>query len=64
MARRTSGRQIDQDALLNAMRAATRLGVSRQFLYRLPKRTPGVYRFGRALRFDIQRLNEVRWASA
>jgi hypothetical protein len=60
MARRTYAQQIEQNALLNATGAATRLGVSRGFLYRLPKSTPGVYKFGRALRFDIRRLKA--WA--
>jgi hypothetical protein len=41
-----------------AMRA---LKLSKQFLYRLPEGTPGVFRFGRSLRFDITALRE--WAA-
>jgi hypothetical protein len=40
--------------------AAKELGMSKFFIYRLPKDTPGLYRFGRALRVNVQELRE--WA--
>jgi hypothetical protein len=42
--------------------AAKALEVSKTFLYKLPPGTPGVYRFGRAVRYDVEELRA--WASA
>ena len=42
--------------------AARGLGVSRTFLYKLPRGTPGVYVFGRAVRYDVEELRA--WAAA
>lgn len=36
--------------------AARALGVSKTFLYKLPKGTPGIHRLGRAARFDVEAL--------
>ena len=47
--------------LVNVAKAAQELGVSRFFLYKLPKGTPGIYRFGNALRFDVSELRQ--WAA-
>lgn len=42
--------------------AAQALRVSKTFLYKLPRSTPGIYVFGRAVRYDV---NELRaWAAA
>jgi hypothetical protein len=40
--------------------AAKELGLSKFFIYRLPKDTPGLYRYGRALRVNTAELRE--WA--
>ena len=40
--------------------AAKELGMSKFFIYRLPKDTPGLYRYGRALRVNTAELRE--WA--
>ena len=40
--------------------AARELGMSKFYIYRLPKDTPGLYRFGRALRVNVQELRD--WA--
>ena len=40
--------------------AARELGMSEFYIYRLPKDTPGLYRFGRALRVNVQELRD--WA--
>jgi hypothetical protein len=40
--------------------AKKELGVSREFLYKLPLTTPGVHKLGRAKRFDVEKLKE--WA--
>ena len=40
--------------------AAKELGMSKFFIYRLPKDTPGLYRYGRALRVNTIELRE--WA--
>ena len=40
--------------------AARELGMSPFFIYRLPKDTPGLYRFGRALRVNVEEFRE--WA--
>ncbi len=40
--------------------AAKELGMSKFFIYRLPKDTPGLYRYGRALRVNVQELRQ--WA--
>ena len=36
--------------------AASALKLSTSFLNKLPKETPGVYQFGRAVRFSIEEL--------
>ena len=36
--------------------AAKELGMSKFFIYRLPKDTPGLYRYGRALRVNVEEL--------
>jgi hypothetical protein len=36
------------------------LHVSRSFVYRLPPGTPGVFRFGRSKRYDVELLKQ--WA--
>lgn len=46
--------------LATASEAAKALRVSKAFLYHLPPSTPGVHKFGRAKRFDVERLAE--WA--
>jgi len=48
------------DDLATVDEAVKALRLSREFLYKLPKSTPGVHRFGRILRFDIAELR--RWA--
>ena len=40
--------------------AAKELALSKFFIYRLPKDTPGLYRYGRALRVNVEELRE--WA--
>ena len=40
--------------------AAKELALSKVFIYRLPKDTPGRYRYGRALRVNVEELRE--WA--
>lgn len=40
--------------------AAKELGVSKFWLYKLPRDTPGKYFYGRALRIDVAELKE--WA--
>jgi hypothetical protein len=52
----------ESQALLKVQKAARALGVSKTFLYKLPRATPGIYRFGRAVRYDIEKLRE--WAAA
>ena len=47
--------------LEKADKAAKALKVSKIYLYRLPPETPGVFRFGRAKRFDVEVLRN--WAS-
>lgn len=41
------------ESLVDAATAAEALGVSKSFLFRLPKTTPGVFKFGTAVRFDV-----------
>ena len=41
--------------------AARALRVSKTLLYKLPPGTPGVYRFGRAVRYDVEELRA--WAA-
>ena len=48
--------------LVKVVQAAKELGVSRFFLYKLPKGTPGIYRLGNALRFDVAEIRA--WAAA
>jgi len=40
--------------------AAKELGMSTFWIYRLPKDTPGLYPYGRALRVNVEELRE--WA--
>lgn len=40
--------------------AAQELGVSKFYFYRLPKDTPGLYQYGRALRVNVEELRQ--WA--
>jgi len=40
--------------------AAQELGMSKYWIYRLPKDTPGLYQYGRALRVNVEELRE--WA--
>ena len=40
--------------------AAKELGMSKYWIYRLPKDTPGVYSFGRSLRVNVGELRQ--WA--
>ncbi len=40
--------------------AARELGMSKYWIYRLPKDTPGLYTFGRALRVNVGELRQ--WA--
>ncbi len=42
--------------LAKVAEAASALKVSRSYLHKLPKDTPGVYRFGRSVRFSIEEL--------
>lgn len=51
---------IDMTCLATVREAIEVLKVSKEFLYKLPKDTPGVYRFGRAIRFNIEELKD--WA--
>ena len=41
-------------------KAAKELGLSTYFIYRLPKETPGLYQYGRALRVNVEELRQ--WA--
>lgn len=47
-------------SLASVKEAMAELRVSKTFLYKLPKNTPGVYRFGRSLRFSVEELRA--WA--
>jgi len=38
--------------------AAHEMGMSTYWIYRLPKDTPGLYQYGRALRVDVEKLRE------
>jgi hypothetical protein len=38
--------------------AEKEMRMSRWWFYRLPPDTPGIYRYGRALRIDVQQLRE------
>ena len=40
--------------------AARELGISKFTIYRLPKDTPGLYQYGRALRVNVEELRQ--WA--
>lgn len=40
--------------------ACKELGMSKFWFYRLPKNTPGVYRYGRAIRINVEEFR--RWA--
>lgn len=42
--------------------AAAKLSVSRNWLYRLPPDTPGVYSLGRAKRFNVKEI--LAWAKS
>ncbi len=46
--------------LADATKAARALKLSTSYLFKLPKDTPGVYKFGSALRFDVAVLRQ--WA--
>ena len=59
---KTEARQESPAKRLEKVReAAKALQVSKEYLYKLPAETPGVYGFGRAKRFDIEELRA--WAS-
>ena len=45
---------------VTAEKAARELGLSKFTIYRLPKDTPGLYRYGRALRINVEELRQ--WA--
>ncbi len=45
---------------LKVEQAAQELGISKFKIYRLPKDTPGLYRYGRALRVNVTELRA--WA--
>lgn len=47
--------------LQKAEPAAKALGVSKTYIYKLPHGTPGVYVFGRAVRYDVEELRA--WAA-
>lgn len=49
-----------EDDLVTVDEAVKALKLSREFLYKLPKSTPGVHRFGRILRFNLSELR--RWS--
>ena len=38
--------------------AAKEMGISKYLLYRLPKNTPGLYKYGRALRVNVEELRK------
>ena len=38
--------------------AAHEMGMSKFWFYRLPRETPGLYQYGRALRVDVEKLRE------
>lgn len=40
--------------------AAREMGISKFLIYQLPKNTPGLYKYGRALRVNVGELRE--WA--
>ncbi|MDR4485571.1 MAG: hypothetical protein R3B95_20655 [Nitrospirales bacterium] len=40
--------------------AARELGLSKFTIYRLPRTTPGIYRYGKALRVNVEELRQ--WA--
>jgi hypothetical protein len=48
--------------LLKVDQAGAALQLSARFIYGLPPSTPGLYRFGRALRVDVAELRA--WARA
>jgi predicted DNA-binding transcriptional regulator AlpA len=50
----------NERCLVDIERAAKMTGLSKFYLYRLPKDVPGRYRFGKAIRFDIDELRA--WA--
>ncbi len=39
-------------------KACEETGMSKFWFYRLPKDTPGIYRYGRALRVNVDQLRE------
>lgn len=45
---------------VKADEAAKELGISKFTIYRLPKTTPGIYRYGKALRVNVKELRT--WA--
>lgn len=47
--------------IVDVSQAAKKLGISKSFIYHLPPGTPGILRFGRALRVDIEQFCE--WAA-
>jgi predicted DNA-binding transcriptional regulator AlpA len=52
---------MNEQHLHKVREAARALGVSKTFLYKLPRGTPGVYVFGRAVRYDVEELRA--WAA-
>ncbi len=50
----------DEEPLERVEAAIVALKMSRTYLFKLPNDTPGKYRFGRAVRFNIRELKE--WA--
>jgi excisionase family DNA binding protein len=52
---------MNEQQLQTVDEAARALRVSKTYLYKLPKMTPGIYRFGRSVRYDVEKLRA--WAS-
>jgi hypothetical protein len=58
--RRKRHHETNETPLADATEAARALKLSKSYLFRLPKDTPGVFKFGTALRFDVGALRQ--WA--
>jgi len=48
-------------SIVTVSEAATLLKLSKSYFYHLPQKTPGIFRFGRAIRIDMARFTE--WAT-
>jgi len=48
-------------SIVDVSRAAKELDLSKSYIYHLPPGTPGILRFGRALRVDVEQF--CAWAA-